>query len=406
MFDTALARRVINANYRLGNADSAKRLAGIATNSALAEPVRLDALEALAQWPVKLGRDRVLGIVVEGDGQRNAADAASALSPSMITLLGDKSDAVRIAALKAAGANKLSAAHEMITMLETNSDASGTVRSAALVALTEIGAPKLDTIITLAIGSRDRTLAETARKLAGRISPAAAVKANAAILESGGIREQQEALATIAAETCAEADAVIAQQLDLLLAGKVKPGLVLDLLEAAAPRQDAAIQKKLAAYETTRKADDPLARWRECLEGGESKAGKQIFAEKAEAACMRCHKVKGEGGDVGPDLAEVGKKMGREYVLRSIVDPNAVIAKGYDNIMVTLKKGDIVAGLLSAETADELTLKNPADAKLQRIKKSDVKERMSLPSAMPPGMGEILTKRELRDVVQYLSALK
>ena len=121
---------------------------------------------------------------------------------------------------------------------------------------------------------------------------------------------------------------------------------------------------------------------------------------------MRCHKVKGEGGDVGPDLAEVGKKMGREFVLQSIVDPNAVIAKGYDNMMVTLKDGNIVAGLLNAETADELALKNPADGKLQRVKKSVMKERASLPSAMPPGMGEVLTKRELRDLVQYLSTLK
>ena len=107
--------------------------------------------------------------------------------------------------------------------------------------------------------------------------------------------------------------------------------------------------------------------------------------------------VEGEGGDVGPDLAEVGKKMGREYVLRSIVDPNAVIAKGYDNVMVTLKNGEIVAGLLSAETADEIALKNPADAKLQRVKKANVKERASLPSAMPPGLGDILGKRALRD---------
>jgi quinoprotein glucose dehydrogenase len=116
--------------------------------------------------------------------------------------------------------------------------------------------------------------------------------------------------------------------------------------------------------------------------------------------------VKGDGGDVGPDLAETGKKMGREYVLRSIVDPNAVIAKGYDNVMVTLNDGSIVAGLLSTETSGELALKNPADGKLQRVKKSTVKERMSLPSAMPPGLGDILGKRALRDVVQYLSTLK
>ena len=402
----ALTRRVINANYRTGTAETAKRLATVAANSAIAESVRLDALDALAQWPVKLGRDRVLGIVVAGDGQRNAADAAAALAPLVVMLLGENSDAIRIAALNAAGANKLTAAAETITMLATNSNASGAVRAATLDALAAMDSPKLGPLVIASLESPDKSLAEAARKLAGKISPAAAVKANAAVLRKGGVREQQQALATIAAETGAEADAVIAQQLDLLLAGKVKPGLVLDLLEAAAPRKDAAIQKKLAAFEATRKADDPLARWRECIEGGDSKAGKQIFAEKAEAACMRCHKVKGEGGDVGPDLAEVGKKMGREYVLRSIVDPNAVIAKGYDNVMVTLKNGDITAGLLSAETADDITLKNPADAKLQRVKKAEVKERMSLPSAMPPGMGEVLTKRELRDLVQYLSALK
>jgi quinoprotein glucose dehydrogenase len=406
MLDTALARRVINANYRLGTADSAKRLAMIAANSATAESVRLDALEALAQWPVKLGRDRVLGIVVAGDGQRNASDAAAALAPVAAILLGESNDSIRIAALNAAGANKLTAAAETITMLATNSNASGAVRAASLDALAAMDSPKLGALVIASFESPDKTLAEAARKLAGKISPAAAVKANASVLGKGGLREQQQALATITAETGAEADAVIAQQLDLLLAGKVKAGLVLDLLEAAAPRKDSAIQKKLAAFEATRNATDPLARWRECLEGGESKEGKRIFAEKAEAACMRCHKVKGEGGDVGPDLAEVGKKMGREYVLQSIVDPNAVIAKGYDNIMVTLKNGDIIAGLLSNETADEIALKNPADAKLQRVKKADVKERASLPSAMPPGMGEVLTKRELRDVVQYLSSLK
>ena len=406
IMDTAVDRRVINANYRLGTAETAKRLATVAANSAIAESVRLDALDALAKWPVKLGRDRVLGIVVAGDGQRNATDAAAALAPLVVTLLGENSDAIRIAALNAAGANKLTAAAETITMLATNSNASGAVRAATLDALAAMDSPKLGSLVVASLESPDKMLAEAARKLAGKISPAAAVKANAAVLGKGGLRERQQALATIAAETGKEADAVIAQQLDLLLAGKVKAGLVLDLLEAAAPRKDEAIQRRLAAFEATRKADDPLARWRECIEGGDSKAGKQIFAEKAEAACMRCHKVKGEGGDVGPDLADVAKKMGREYILRSIVDPNAVIAKGYDNVMVTLTNGDITAGLLTTETANDITLKNPADAKLQRVKKADVKERTSLPSAMPPGMGEVLTKRELRDVVQYLSALK
>jgi len=406
MMDAALTRRVINANYRLGSAECAARLAAIAANPTLADVVRLDAFEALAQWPVKLGRDRVLGIVVEGDGQRKASDAAAALAPRMAALLGDDHEDIRIATLRAAGANRLTDAGEMIMLLATNSTESGEFRAAALRALTAMESPKLGAVVTAALKSGDKTLAEAARKLAGRISPGQAVKANAAILGKGSVREQQEALANIATAASPEADRIIALQLDLLLAGKLKAGLFLDLLEAAEMRDDADIKKKLAAFEAARKADDPLSRWRECMEGGDGKTGKQIFAEKAEAACMRCHKVKGEGGDVGPELAEVGKKMGREYLLRAIVDPNAEIAKGYDNVMVTLNSGDIFVGLLSAETADKLTLKNPADAKLQHVKKADAKERASLPSAMPPGMGDILGKRALRDVVQYLSTLK
>jgi quinoprotein glucose dehydrogenase len=164
--------------------------------------------------------------------------------------------------------------------------------------------------------------------------------------------------------------------------------------------------KANAAYEASRNADDLLARWRERVEGGDGKRGKQVLAEKSEAACMRCHKVKGDGGDVGPDLADVAKKMGREYVLRAIVDPNAEIAKGYYNVMVTLSNGSVIAGLATNETSKELALRNPADGKLQRVKKPAIKERVSLPSAMPPGLGEILTKSELRDLVQYLSTLK
>ncbi|MEQ1852950.1 MAG: c-type cytochrome, partial [Chthoniobacteraceae bacterium] len=402
----AFVRRVVNANYRLGTAESAKRLASIAANRATAESVRLDALEALEQWPVSLGRDRLLGIVVAGDGQRNAADAGVALSPHTASLLSDKSDAIRIAVLTAAGANKLTAAADPITTLATNPKVPGAVRAAALDALAAMDSPQLPGVITAALDSGNAPLAEAARRLAGRVSPELALKANAAVLGKGSTREQQEALASIAATPGPDADAALAKQFDLLLAGKLKPGVILDLLEAASMRDNAALKQKAAAYEAARKADDPLSRWRECLEGGDGKSGKRIFAEKAEAACMRCHKVKGEGGDVGPDLADTGKKMGREYVLRAIVDPNSEIAKGYDNVMVTLTDGNIVAGLATTESAAELALKNPADGKLQRVKKAAIKERMSLPSAMPPGLGEVLTKRELRDLVQYLSTLK
>ncbi len=121
---------------------------------------------------------------------------------------------------------------------------------------------------------------------------------------------------------------------------------------------------------------------------------------------MRCHKIKGEGGDVGPDLAGISAKHDRAYILQSIVEPNAVIAPGFDNVLVTLKNGDMVAGLLNAEDANEVTLASLADGKKQKVRKADIRERTPVPSAMPPGLGEVLGKRGLRDVIEYLSTVK
>lgn len=121
---------------------------------------------------------------------------------------------------------------------------------------------------------------------------------------------------------------------------------------------------------------------------------------------MRCHKFKGEGGDVGPDLAKISQAMDRVYILESIVDPNAKIAPGYDSVLLTLNNGDIILGVLKAEDANEVTVTNVTDGKLQKIKASDIKERTHAPSPMPPGMGEVLGKHDLRDVVEFLSTGK
>ena len=56
------------------------------------------------------------------------------------------------------------------------------------------------------------------------------------------------------------------------------------------------------------------------------------------------------------------------------------------------------------ESPDELTLKT-SDAEPLVIATARIVKRENLPSSMPP-MGEILSKRELRDVVEFLSSLK
>ena len=73
-------------------------------------------------------------------------------------------------------------------------------------------------------------------------------------------------------------------------------------------------------------------------------------------SCLRCHKVKGEGGDVGPDLAGIGGKQKRDYLLESIVEPNKQIAQGYETVVLTLTNGKVVSGILKGEDAKEVQL--------------------------------------------------
>ena len=104
-------------------------------------------------------------------------------------------------------------------------------------------------------------------------------------------------------------------------------------------------------------------------------------------------------------LTGFGEKKDRKYILESIVAPNAQIADGFQTVMVTMKNGDIQAGVIKSETDTALTLQMP-DAPAVSLKKEDIKLRENAPSGMLPNLGELLTKREIRDIVEYVATLK
>jgi len=82
---------------------------------------------------------------------------------------------------------------------------------------------------------------------------------------------------------------------------------------------DVALQELLPAGGT---ADDAIA-------DGDIKRGKQIFDTHPVAACIRCHVVDGKGGPVGPPLDGIASRKQRDYLEQSLVDPQAVIAEGF-----------------------------------------------------------------------------
>ena len=197
-------------------------------------------------------------------------------------------------------------------------------------------------------------------------------------LEHGSLGEKQAALAALAGLPDPGADDVLSGWLTRLLAGDVPMEIRLDLIESAEKRSAAAVKAKLEKFLESKPKDDPLAGFRETLYGGTAAEGRKIFLERPEASCVRCHKVNGEGGEVGPDLSHLAAQKDRQFFLESILLPNKEIARGFESVLVTLKNGSAYAGVVKSENNNELLINSPEDG-LVTVKQSDIAFSLTKP---------------------------
>jgi quinoprotein glucose dehydrogenase len=400
-----LLRRVLNANFRFGTAESAKALAAFSARGDAPENMRAEALEELADWSHPSGRDRVVGLWRPVAARRPRETAVEALLPVLANILRSAPEQLRVAAIRAVSSLSITDAGPALHGLVGDTKLSARVRVEALKALAALDDPGLEEALKRAQADTDDDLRRAVPLLQAKVKSSNAAAKLAATLESGSLGEKQAAFSALGALPDLASDEILAQWLDRLLAGKVPKDVQLDLLEAAAKRAAASVKQKLSDYAASKPKDDPLADYREALYGGNAAEGKRIFFERPEASCVRCHKINGEGGEVGPDLSHVGAQKERQYFLESIVLPNKQIAQGFESVLVTLTNGAIYAGVLKSENDSELVIHSPEDG-LLTVKKSEVKTRDKGLSPMPEGMGQVLSHQDLRNLVEFLSSLK
>jgi putative heme-binding domain-containing protein len=95
----------------------------------------------------------------------------------------------------------------------------------------------------------------------------------------------------------------------------------------------------------------------------------------------------------------------REQLLESLVAPSARIAPGYGLVALTLRDGTRVEGMLREEDDAHVTLLVGTPGVERKVAKAEISDRSDPISAMPP-LGLLLEPREVRDLVEYLAALK
>jgi quinoprotein glucose dehydrogenase len=279
------------------------------------------------------------------------------------------------------------------------------VRVEILRTLAALGHSRRGEALALGLGDPAPTVRAEALQLAAQEPTDEVLGQLPRFLEEGvDIGLRQAALAVAGRIPGTQAASILRAWLDRLGAGNVDPRLVLDLTEAVRGRPEADLKSSLAAHDASHPLDDTLAGYRIALVGGRGTAGRTVFADKADVSCQRCHSVAGVGGTVGPALDGVGKRLRREDILESILKPNARIATGFEQAQITMRDGATHAGVVRRESDTELWVESLEDG-VVRLAKSDIIRRARGLSAMPEGLGRMLTLRELRDLVEYLSGL-
>src|SRR5207244_3843632 len=127
--------------------------------------------------------------------------------------------------------------------------------------------------------------------------------------------------------------------------------------------------------------------------------GKKVF----QTACALCHKLFGEGNNIGPDLTSADRKN-TDYLLSQIVDPSAYIRPEYVAYQAQLKDDSVIDGLIVESSPSAVTLLDRNNernvlsrAQLRELKKSAV-------SLMPEGLLEALPAQSVMDLFSYLQA--
>ena len=419
---TPMLLRVANANFRLGTPEAARRLAGLARDARLPVRLRTEALLALGSWAQTAARDRLLG-VHRPLPSRPAPPAMEALGPVAASLLQeDASEAVQVATADAVARLGLTNAIPPLEALVRRTQATGKARASALTSAFALcasatgnsatGGPvtraahPLQPLLAFASADAAEPLRLAASRLATELDPNDAVGKLTTLLERGSLAEQQAAFASLGDLKSDASDAALAEWLDRLLKREVANELMLDLVEAARKHPAAAVQTRLAAYQDWKLPKDALSPYREALFGGDAGRGRALFYEHAAVACTRCHQIGTDsGGNAGPKLDGLASRATREHLLESIVLPNAQIATGYESTLVTTRSGGLFAGVVRRETDAALTLLTPDEGEVT-LDKKDLRTRNRGPSGMPEGFGEVLTRFELRDLVEFLGTLK
>jgi putative heme-binding domain-containing protein len=131
--------------------------------------------------------------------------------------------------------------------------------------------------------------------------------------------------------------------------------------------------------------------------------GERIYRNE-QLGCLKCHAIGGSGGLVGPDMISLGASAQPDYLLESLLNPNAKVKENYHTTVVATVDGVVFAGVQIQKSEKTITLRT-AENKVVEIPVEQIEEQSQGVSLMPEGLVDNLTDDEIAAVVRFLSEL-
>jgi putative membrane-bound dehydrogenase-like protein len=398
-----LIRRVISANQRLGKEENLNYVLGYLVKPGVSEALKKESLATLGTWASPSVLDRVDGRY-RGEVTRDPALIKQKVAATLELQAKSSVVELRRESIKAMG--KLGMA-EMADFLfgKLKTDPSQEVKVEALNSLVVMNASNLSDAISYAM----RDVSEGVRVAGLGLIAQTSLPNNEKvpllleILKKRTLAEQQTALLTLGSLEGSKDFKEWSTILEDFKVGKLPEGTWIELEEAVLATGSATLN---ASYETLldeKAGGEPWKKYVGALAPGNIEKGRNIFYQNQTAQCIRCHAYDDMGGNAGPALDNIGKTLSKEDLLIALVEPSKRLAPGYGSVTLTLVAGTKVTGLLLEDNKDSMRVKVGTEVK--EFAKKDIASSALGASSMPP-MGTLLSKREIRDLVSYLSTLK
>ena len=171
--------------------------------------------------------------------------------------------------------------------------------------------------------------------------------------------------------------------------------------------QDKAVVDKLnqvwgLARETPEKKRAQIEGYKEFLTADRLQKADRVQGRALyEKTCAKCHRLFGNGGTIGPDLTGANR-TNMDYLLENMVDPSALIPKGYEMVVVALEDGRILNGTIVRQTDQQLTLQTQNEQLVLDRRQIEEMNQSKL-SLMPEGQLDQLTRQQLADLIAYIA---